>query len=206
MRVETGPGDGTAPGADGQVGDGPAEGSNPSADANPDANGPDVFNDASAEGAADAPDGDAPGTDAPSGPDSSGDGLGDCATLPTGGLYVALFDSVRQTVSHLWVNNQTGVSQLLAYWHRTSMGGVPGGTLVCMPAAWNCPWHFYIDPQGIQFSELGIEACQGWDSEVEMNCNAFRAGAPNGCYSPLGEDITEVRDCRTDPTCPIVPR
>jgi hypothetical protein len=195
--------DGTVPGADGQVGDGPAEGANPA----PDANGPNGLDDAFAEGATDGSGGDAPGADAPSGLDSSRDGpSGGCATLPTGGLYVTLVDSARQTVSHLWVDNQTGINQLLAYWRSMSLGGLPVGTLVCMPAAWNCPWHFYIDPQDIQFSEVGIEACQGWDLEVEMNCNAFRAGAPNGCYSPLGETITEVRDCRADPTCPIVPR
>jgi hypothetical protein len=144
--------------------------------------------------------------DAPTGPDSSSDGsMGDCPTLPTGGLYATITDPVRNSVSHLWVDNQTGIDQLLAYWHGTSTGGLPDGPLVCMPVGWNCPWHFYIDPQTIQFGDVSAEACQGWDLEVESNCPAFQAGS-GGCYSPLGETITEVRDCRTDPTCPVVPK
>jgi hypothetical protein len=200
--VVTTPYDGTAPQSDGSASDAPAsDASAPDAGAPADATPP---ADASAEGAADAPNGDAPGMDAPGDRDSSSDGsTGDCPALPAGGLYATIADDIRHSVSHLWVDNQLGIDQLLAYWHGTSTGGLPVGPLVCMPADWNCPWHFYIDPQTIQFADVSVEVCQGWDLEVESNCPAFRAGS-GGCYAPLGETITEVRDCRTDPTCPVV--
>jgi hypothetical protein len=72
--------------------------------------------------------------------------------------------------------------------------------LICTAAAYNCPWHWQMDPATIAFADTTIEVCDGTPSFVEATCPAFGAGR----YCPWAARMTELRDCRIDATCPAI--
>jgi hypothetical protein len=130
---------------------------------------------------------------------SSGSDAGSCGALPSGGLYGTF--AVGSQIFHLWINAQPGIDQALADWHSGTTQ-IPNGKLVCnAPAAWNCPWHWQMDPSSIMFADVAIELCDGAPSYIEANCATFGKQ-----YCPWSAKMIEMRDCRTDPACPAVPK
>jgi hypothetical protein len=120
------------------------------------------------------------------------------------GLY-AEFDVVGERF-HTSITNATGITQAIALWQGRSHDSIPMGTLVCPSAATqgsneNCPWHWTFDPASVHFAFGAIEVCDGTPSYVEGHCRDFNFG-----YCPWSARLIELRDCRTDPGCPLVPR
>ena len=120
--------------------------------------------------------------------------------LPDGGLY-ATFKVVDETF-HAHILDSVGIEQAMALWQGRSNATIPIGKLVCTPVVWNHPWAWYVDPETLEFAEITIEVCDGKPSIVEGNCPSFGGGS----YCPWAAKLVELRDCRTDPSCPAVPR
>jgi hypothetical protein len=122
-----------------------------------------------------------------------------CA-LPSSGVYATF--RATSDVFHAWITSANGISQVIALWRGQSMAKIPVGTLDCTNATYNCGWTWRMKPDTVQFAELTIEVCDGLPSYVEAHCASFA----NGTYCPWAAELTELRDCRTDPACPIVAR
>jgi hypothetical protein len=125
---------------------------------------------------------------------------GACSSLPTTGVYATfrvVNDVFRASITH-----PTGIDQALAIWHGQSQAKIPVGQLACGNGAYNCGWTWSMSPASITFAEVTIEVCDGTPSYVEGNCTTF----PNGLYCPWSAELIELRDCRTQATCPAVPR
>jgi len=103
---------------------------------------------------------------------------------------------------HQWIIRPEAIEQAIALWEGHSLATIPGGKLVCQPVNWNCPWSWYVDPDRFGFGEVGIEICDGRPSYVEAGCSSFA----DGTYCPWGAVLIELRDCRTNPACPMMPR
>jgi len=132
--------------------------------------------------------------------------LSSCAAKPVGGL-VATYDTQTSDNRRFWtaINNQLGMDDAINSWQGLTNANIPSGLLVCQPVAWNCGWNWYLDPQTVRISEITIEACQGAPFLSQSDCEAFKQHAPNGQFCAMGK-MVELRDCRTDPTCPMMPR
>jgi hypothetical protein len=126
-------------------------------------------------------------------------GSAPCGALPTEGVY-AKFDVVGETY-HASITNPMGIDQAIALWKGTSTAAIPNGKAICAPVPWNCPWTFHQDPASITFAELTIEVCDGTPSYVQDHCADFANG-----YCPWSAKLVELRDCRTDAACPVVPK
>jgi hypothetical protein len=122
-----------------------------------------------------------------------------CAAWPSGGVY-AKFD-VAGEAYYASITNPMGINQAIALWKGSSNANIPNGNLVCSAAPYNCPFRFYQDPASITFAEVTIEVCDGAPSYVDMNCASFGAR-----YCPWSAKLVELRDCRTDAACPVVPK
>jgi hypothetical protein len=101
---------------------------------------------------------------------------------------------------HASITNAAGIAGALALWHGTSTAAIPDATLICTPAGYNCPWHWQMDPATIAFADVTTEVCDGTPSYVEANCASFGGGR----YCPWAATMTELRDCRTDASCPAI--
>lgn len=126
-------------------------------------------------------------------------GTTECA-MPTGGGVLAIFDVVGQPY-RVHITNQTGIDGAIALWNGTSTANIPNGTLVCEPAAYNCDWSFHVDPATVAFAEVTIEVCDGTPSYVDENCASF-----GNQYCPWSAELVDLRDCRTDSACPVMPK
>jgi hypothetical protein len=120
--------------------------------------------------------------------------------LPSGGLYATFAvgsETFRASITH-----PDGMSQARALWAGTSTASIPSGQLACSPENWNKPWRWHVQPETVRFADATIEVCDGEPSYVDANCESFGAGA----YCPWGAEMTDLRDCSTDPGCPAVPK
>jgi hypothetical protein len=133
----------------------------------------------------------------PSPADSGGPG---CGTFPTAGVYATFSDG--GDVFHVSITNPAGIQSALGLWHGTSTAKIPDGVLKCQQATWNCPWHWQLDPATVDFADLTTEVCDGRPTDVESGCASFGGGR----YCPWSVTLTELRDCRTDASCPLVPK
>lgn len=117
-----------------------------------------------------------------------------------GGLYATFM--VYEEEYHASIKSAEGMQQARDLWAGNSSATIPNGRLVCRDAPWNSPWSFYQDPHDLHFAEVTIEVCDGTPSYVSDNCRGFGGGR----FCPWGAQMTELRDCTTDPACPPVPR
>lgn len=120
--------------------------------------------------------------------------------LPVGGLYATF--SAAGEIFRTSITHPDGIAQARATWAGTSNAHIPIGDLVCSSKSWNAPWHWHMDPESVRMAEVTIELCDGMPSFVEANCVA----AGGGQFCPWSAQLVELRDCSTDPTCPVVPR
>ncbi|HVY46211.1 MAG TPA: hypothetical protein VHB21_10045 [Minicystis sp.] len=127
-----------------------------------------------------------------------GGGAAACAA-PSTGLW-ATFDVGGESFSSE-IDAPAGVEQAVDLWQRRSSASIPNGELVCAEAPYNCAWSFHQDPATIGFADVTTEVCDGLPSYVDAHCAAF-----GKYYCPWGAKLVALRDCRTDPACPAVPR
>jgi hypothetical protein len=123
-----------------------------------------------------------------------------CSPLPAAGVYATfrvVNDVFRASITH-----PTGIDQALALWVGQSQAKIPVGQLECGNGTYNCGWTWRMSPSTITFAELTIEVCDATPSYVQGNCASF----PNGTYCPWSAELIELRDCRTQTSCPAVPR
>ena len=170
-----------------------------------DAWGPSHDADTGVDGAGDGP-------DAPSSGDSGSDAdvrfdsdappsdAGACSPLPATGVYATF--RVVSDVFYASITNPTGIDQALALWAGKSQAKIPVGQLECSNGTYNCGWTWRMSPATITFAEITIEVCDATPSYVQGNCASF----PNGSYCPWSAELIELRDCRTQASCPVVPR
>jgi hypothetical protein len=121
-------------------------------------------------------------------------------TLPTSGLYATF--RVGSETFRQQITSQAGIIGALALWRGTSNARIPIGALDCKCTGWNCQWDFHMVPSSITFTEIAIEICDGTPSYVNNHCSDFARGS----YCPWSAVLTSLRDCRTSPLCPTVPR
>lgn len=123
-----------------------------------------------------------------------------CPVKPSGGVYAAF--RVTNEYFYASITDPTGIDQAIALWHGQSSAKIPIGNLVCQPVDWNCGWSWHLDPASVRFAEIATEVCDGRPSFVERNCSGFGAGR----FCPWAAVLVELRDCRSDPSCPVMPR
>jgi hypothetical protein len=139
------------------------------------------------------------------GPEASSDSntppsdAGACSALPTAGVYATF--RVVSDVFHASITNPSGIDQALALWHGQSQAKIPVGQLECNNGTYNCGWTWRMSPASITFAEVTIEVCDATPSYVQGNCASF----PNATYCPWSAELIELRDCRTQTSCPAVP-
>jgi hypothetical protein len=160
------------------------------------ASSPDRNADTNLDGAADASDASDDAFDAIAPPSDAGP----CSPLPTAGVYATF--RVVSDVFRASITNPTGIDQALALWRGQSQAKIPTGQLECGEGTYNCGWSWRMTPASITFAEITIEVCDATPSYVQSNCASF----PNGSYCPWSAELIELRDCRTQAACPVVPR
>jgi hypothetical protein len=119
---------------------------------------------------------------------------------PSEGLYARLRNPSGEYY-HAVITNPVGIEQAIALWQGRSQGLIAAGRMVCQRVDWNCPWSWHLDPESVGFPEVVIEACMSPPSWAETHCASFLDIG----YCPDGE-LIELRDCRTNPDCPMMPR
>jgi hypothetical protein len=137
---------------------------------------------------------------------SNGDGKNDgydrdpatCSALPSTGVLAKF--NVNGEVFAASITNPLGIDEALAIWDGTGTATVPNGEIVCSKQGWNCPYDWHLDPGTLRFAEFVPEVCDGRPMS-DVDCE-FALGR----YCPWGAEMIELRDCRTDPTCPAIPR
>lgn len=120
-------------------------------------------------------------------------------TLPVGGLYATF--AVGSDIYQQHITSTKGIQGALDLWNGVSRAAIPIGKLTCSSTAWNCPWSWHVEPDSIQFGEFAIEVCDAAPSYLEANCSRFVT-----TYCPWGARLIDLRDCRTNASCPTVPR
>jgi len=140
------------------------------------------------------------GLDAPPDSNAPPSDTGACSALPAAGVYATF--RVVSDVFQASITNTTGIDQALALWRGQSQAKIPVGQLECGNGTYNCGWTWRMSPASITFAEVTIEVCDATPSYVQGNCASF----PNGTYCPWSAELIDLRDCRTQPSCPPVPR
>jgi hypothetical protein len=126
---------------------------------------------------------------------------GTCScTLPRGGLY-ATFRVGAESFSQQ-ITNVAAIQDAIALWRGQSNKHIPVGRLQCSCIGWNCAWNWRMDPATITLAQNAIELCDGSPSYVAGHCPTFGGGS----YCPWIAQLANLRDCRTDPKCPVVSR
>lgn len=131
-------------------------------------------------------------------PGDNGRPAADCGALPPGGLY-ATFDAAGQYF-HATLSNTDGIAQAVALWRGESQASIPLVYLVSETHRWNCGYAWIADAARLTFAEGAIELC---DAAPD---NARFAFDEAGVWCPWGARLVQLRDCRTDPACPVVSR
>ena len=126
-----------------------------------------------------------------------------CAPKPTGGLLATFQHGNR----YFWVSisNPTGMQQAIDAWAGRTRANIPVGQLVCNSIAWNCGWSWHLDPQTVHVAEAAIELCDGVPPASQQACLDFSRNT-GGTFCPWSARLVELRDCRTDASCPLIPR
>lgn len=129
-----------------------------------------------------------------------------CVAKPATGLVAAFDTPSLPQDQRFWVaiDNQSGIDEAINSWKGATHANIPIGALVCQSVAWNCGWSWYMDPQTVGVTELAIEACDAHPFPSKSACEAFIQASPNGYYCPWSAKLVELRDCRTDATCPML--
>lgn len=122
-----------------------------------------------------------------------------CDALPQQGLYATF--AVGDDTFSASITDPDGKAEARALWNGTSGANIPNGELRCAAAAWNEPWSWHLAPETIRFAEVTTEVCDGTPSYVDANCASFGER-----YCPWTAELTQLRDCDADPSCPQVPR
>lgn len=146
-------------------------------------------------GTAGCDDDDDPRSDA--GADAGAD-AGEACPLPSGGVYATFL--VTDEVFRAQITDGDAIQQAIDLWQGNSTASIPNGALICEPASFNCGYGWHLDPEDIEFADLTIEVCDGSPSFIEDNCDDFVDR-----YCPWNAELIDLRDCRTEPTCPQVP-
>ncbi len=124
-------------------------------------------------------------------------GGGTCDGVPTGGLY-ATFDVAGDTF-RVSITSDTSIQQAIDLWTgAATTPDVPTGNVVCTSELWNCGWSFVLDPASVTFAATADTSCDTKPSVVEASCSTFTTLCPSIAK------LVELRDCRTDPTCPVM--
>lgn len=78
------------------------------------------------------------------------------------------------------------------------------GTIVKVPADYNPPWSYYLDPPSITFFDFAIEVCDAAIQQVELHLNEACGSFLPGCvWCPWGSRlIAEVRVSATPSATP----
>lgn len=132
-------------------------------------------------------------------------GVPSCAAKPAGGLVATFKQPVRQENKYYWIaiTNQPGIDDAINHWHGGRHATIPDGVLVCQRVAWNCGWSWYEDPQTVRIQDVSVEICDGGPPLSQPACVAFAQNSI-GYFCPFNATMVELRDCRTDPNCPIM--
>ena len=137
----------------------------------------------------------------PNGPDAARQADRGCAcTQATGGLWATF--QVRSETFQQKITNAIAITDAIAVWRGQSNKHIPVGALRCNCAGWNCRWNFAMDPATLEMAEFAIEMCDGLPSYVNETCGNFGGGH----YCPASAIMVDLRDCRTNPACPVVSR
>jgi hypothetical protein len=131
-------------------------------------------------------------------PGDNGTPAADCGALPPGGLY-ATFDVVGEYF-HATVTGTDGIAQAIALWRGESRASIPFVYLVSETHRWNCGYAWSADGARLTFAESAMELCDGAPHDARF---AFDEA---GVWCPWGARLVQLRDCRTDPACPVVSR
>ena len=123
-----------------------------------------------------------------------------CSSKPSDGVYATF--RVANEYFYASITDPTGINQAIALWRGRSNARIPNGSLVCQPVDWNCGWSWHLDPASVRFAEIAAEVCDGRPSYVERNCSGFGGGR----FCPWSALLVELRDCRSDPSCPVMAR
>lgn len=121
-------------------------------------------------------------------------------SLPSSGVYATF--SAGNEVFHTSITNTAAINDAIALWRGQSTKRIPVGRLSCTAAGWNAPWHWHQVPSSVTFANYAVEVCDGLPSHVERGCLGFGMGY----YCPWNAQMLQLRDCRRDRRCPLVPR
>jgi hypothetical protein len=136
------------------------------------------------------------GAHAPDG--GPGDPAAECGALPPTGLY-ATFVAAGEYF-HATLSGTDGIAQAVALWRGESQASIPIVYLVSETQRWNCGYSWIADAARLTFAESAIELCDGAPHDARF---AFEQA---GVWCPWGAQLVQLRDCRTDPACPVVSR
>jgi hypothetical protein len=103
-------------------------------------------------------------------------------------------------------SSPAGIASALDYWQRRAYPSVPFGVLVCTAVPWNCGEIWHQDPASTVINDFATEICDGSLAGADVAvCEFFRASS-YGAFCPFAAELVELRDCRAEPHCPVVPR
>ncbi len=137
-------------------------------------------------------------------------GARDCTVKPPGGIYATFSGEVTPATPgkayyHVAITNSTGMQQAIDAWQGRTHANIPNGVMVCQPVDWNCGgWVWHLDPSTVLVQEAAIELCDGGAPTDQTGCQDYVNNG--GRFCPWGAQLVEVRDCRTDPSCPVMSR
>jgi hypothetical protein len=132
----------------------------------------------------------------------------DCG-LPQGGLYATfrMAPSADRSEEEFRVSlmSSEGISSAVDAWQGRTAATIPAGLLVCMPAEWNCGWVWHFDPATVRVVEVAMELCDARLPRDAAECQWIVDNA-GGQFCPWGAQLVDLRDCRDDASCPVMPR
>jgi len=103
------------------------------------------------------------------------------------------------------ITDPIGIDQAINTWQGRSPANIPAGNLVCQQAAWNCGWSWHEDPATVRVAETAVEICDGGPPASQAACQSFSQNSA-GRFCPWSARLVELRDCRTDAACPMMPK
>jgi hypothetical protein len=117
---------------------------------------------------------------------------------PMGGV-LATFQSDGETLD-VSITNPADINLAIQLWQGLSGLYIPVGNVVCSPAPWDCAWGFHMDPASVTFTDQVDASCDGDPDDVMTDCNSYKTFCNSGAV------MTQLRDCRTNPNCPSMPK
>ncbi len=134
---------------------------------------------------------------------------GVCADKPSEGVW-AMFRMPpnawrAEQYFRVSITSEHGIATAVDGWLGRTSAHFPYGTIVCEPAGWNCGWPFHYVPETVEVVEMSMEICDGSPPATVDECAATVA-IWNGIFCPWSAEFVELRDCRTDSLCPVMPQ